>query len=272
MKRRIFTLFSVLAIAALAVGFSLQNTSSSKASAADTSGMPVPSAAAKKLIVGLDDDFPPLCFRDEHGNLVGHDIDMAREVAKRMNMKIEFEIIDWSAKETELANRNIDAIWGGLTITEERKKNILFSSPYMQNHQIVIVDGASPIQNKSDLKDKVVGLEDGSTSIDALNSDKQLAQSMRGIKVFANNAVAMKELDIGRLDAVMVDEVVGRYYASKNPGKYRILDDNFGGEEYGVGLRLQDTALLADLEKALASMHADGTAKRIYAHWFEQHL
>ena len=152
------------------------------------------------------------------------------------------------------------------------KKNILFSRPYMRNHQIVIVDESSPIQNKSDLKNKVVGLEDGSTSIDALNSDKQLAQSMKGIKLFANNAIAMKELDIGRLDAVVVDEVVGRYYASKNPGKYRILDDNLGGEEYGVGLRHQDTALLAELEKALASMDADGTTKKIYAYWFEQHF
>ena len=88
-----------------------------------------PPAAITKIVVGLDDNFPPMGFRDEKNELVGFDIDMAREAGKRMGVEVEFKPIDWSAKEAELAGKRVDALWNGLTITEERKKNIDFTAP-----------------------------------------------------------------------------------------------------------------------------------------------
>ena len=128
-----------------------------------TSAAPAP-AAISKIVVGLDDNFPPMGFRDEKNELVGFDIDMAREAAKRMGMEVDFKPIDWSAKEAELSAKRVDVLWNGLTITEERKKNIAFTAPYMENHQIVVVAATSPIKAKADLAGKVVGAQDGSSA------------------------------------------------------------------------------------------------------------
>lgn len=269
MKRRIFTLLSTLAAGALIVGCTQQNAPADNASAASAPAEPASAAAITKMVVGLDDNFPPMGFRNEKGEIVGYDVDMAREATKRMGIEVEFKPIDWSAKEAELTGKRVDALWNGLTITEERKKNILFTQPYMQNHQIVIVTAKSPIQAKADLKGKVVGVQDGSSAVEAVAKEEELAKSMKDIKKFGDNVTALMDLTAGRLDAVVVDEVVGRYYTSKKAGQYRVLADHFGSEDYGVGLRKEDTAMLAKLEEALAAMNADGTAKKIYAQWFE---
>ncbi|MBP5985119.1 MAG: amino acid ABC transporter substrate-binding protein [Brachymonas sp.] len=266
MKRRIFTLLSTLAASALIVGCGQQNAPANNASAASA---PEQTATITKMVIGLDDNFPPMGFRNDKGEIVGYDVDMAREATKRMGIEVEFKPIDWSAKEAELTGKRVDVLWNGLTITEERKKNILFSQPYMQNHQIVIVTANSPIQSKADLKGKVVGVQDGSSAVEAVTKDEELAKSMKEIKKFGDNVTALMDLTTGRLDAVVVDEVVGRYYTSQKAGQYRILSEDLGSEDYGVGLRKEDTALLAKLEEALAAMNADGTAKKIYAQWFE---
>ena len=91
---------------------------------------PAPAAApapAPAIVVGLDDNFPPMGFRDEKNELVGFDIDLAKEAAKRLGASVTFKPIDWNAKEAELNGKRIDVLWNGLTITEERKANILFT-------------------------------------------------------------------------------------------------------------------------------------------------
>ena len=93
----------------------------------------------KKVVIGLDDSFPPMGFKDEKGEIVGFDIDMAKEAAKRAGMDVEFKAIDWSSKEAELKSKKIDALWNGLTVSPEREKNILFSNTYMKDKQYVIV-------------------------------------------------------------------------------------------------------------------------------------
>ncbi len=269
---RLIPLFTALAAGALLWGCTKSADTAAPAASAAT---PASAAAATtdlptKLVIGLDDNFPPMGFRDEKGELVGYDIDMAREATKRMNIEAEFKPIDWSAKEAELKGKRVDALWNGMTITEERKKNVAFTKPYMVNHQIIIVTSKSPIQSKVDLAGKVVGVQDGSSAVDAIAKDEAVSKSIKELKNFGDNVTALMDLSTGRLDAVVVDEVVGRYYTSKKPGEYRILADNLGAEEYGVGIRLEDTALLAKLDETLEAMRADGTAKTIYAKWFEE--
>jgi len=225
-------------------------------------------AAAQKIVVGLDDNFPPMGFRDENNQLVGFDIDMAREAARRMDIQVEFKPIDWSAKEAELNGKRVDVLWNGLTITEERKQNIAFTAPYMANHQIILVAHGSPVQAKADLAGKVVGAQDGSSAVDAIKKDAPVAASLKEIKLFGDNVTALMDLSAGRLDAVVVDEVVGRYLANKREGQYRVLDENFGTEDYGVGVRKDDTELLARLDQTLAAMKKDGSAARIAQQWF----
>ncbi len=253
----------LLALGAALVGCSKNETPAPSAAAPE----PAP-AAVTKIIVGLDDNFPPMGFRDEKNELVGFDIDMAREAAKRMGVEAQFKPIDWSAKEAELSGKRVDALWNGLTITDERKEKIAFTAPYMENHQIIVVAAPSAIHNKADMAGKVVGAQEGSSAVDAVKKEDAVFKSFKEFKTFGDNVTALMDLSAGRLEAVVVDEVVGRYYVAKKPEEYRVLDENFGTEEYGVGVRKDDTALLEKLDKAMADMKADGTSARIATQWF----
>lgn len=229
-------------------------------------------AGQKKIVVGLDDNFPPMGFRDDKNNIVGFDIDMAKEATKRMGLEVEFKPIDWNSKEAELSGKRVDVLWNGLTITEKRKENILFTNPYMENRQIIVVAANSPIKTKADLAGKVVGTQEGSSSIEAIEKDAATMNSFKELKKYGDNVAALMDLKTGRLDAVVVDEVVGRYYIAKKPGEYAVLTEHFGSEEYGVGLRKDDKELLAKLQKALDEMKKDGTSAKISKQWFGEDI
>ncbi len=259
MKKSTSWLLGTLAAAILLVGCGKQESPQTQAAA-----KPV---AITRIVVGLDDNFPPMGFRDKENKLVGFDIDLAREAAKRLGTEVEFKPIDWNAKEAELNGKRVDVLWNGLTITEQRKANIAFTTPYLENRQIVVVTAKSPIKTKADLVGKVVGLQDGSSAVEAVEKDGA-AKSVKEIKKYGDNVAALMDLSTGRLDALVVDEVVGRYYLSKKPGEYVVLEDNFGTEEYGVGVRKDDGELLAKLQKTMDEMKKDGSAGRISTQWF----
>lgn len=221
-----------------------------------------------KFIVGLDDSFPPMGFRDEKGEIVGFDIDLAKEAAERMGVEVEFKPIDWDGVILSLYNKDIDVIWNGLTITEERKEKIGFTKAYLKNKQIIVTSVDSNIDKKSQLEDKIVGVQMGSSSDEALNKDKEIVESLKEIKKYPNNTDALLDLKSGRIDAVVLDEIVGRYYTSKKEGEYKILKDDFGGEEYGVGYRKEDESFGQALDKILDEMKEDGTADEISNKWF----
>ena len=258
MKKRLSLLLAALAAATLF-------TACGKKPEAPAAAAP---AAAQTIVIGLDDNFPPMGFRDDKGELVGFDIDLAREAGKRIGAEVSFKPIDWNAKEAELSGKRVDVLWNGLTITEERKANILFTTPYLENHQIIVVTEKSPVTSKAQLAGKVVGVQDGSSAVDAIQKDGDTAKSIKEIKKFGDNVTALMDLSAGRLDALVVDEVVGRYYTAKKPGEYRVLEDNFGTEDYGVGTRKDDTELMAKLQKAMDEMKADGAAATISTKWF----
>lgn len=227
---------------------------------------------AGKFVVGLDDAFAPMGFRDENGNIVGFDIDLAKEAAKRLGVEVEFKPIDWNSKELELKNKKIDMIWNGLTITEDRKKNMAFSKPYLVNTQIIIVPQDSSIKSKADLAGKKVGVQMSSSSLEAVKKDKEVYESLAELVEYPDNLEALLDLKAGRIDAVVADEILGRYYIEKRNENFVILDDNFGTEEYGVGLRLADKALLKALDKVLDEMKQDGTMAEISKKWFGEDI
>ncbi|QKS28821.1 MAG: amino acid ABC transporter substrate-binding protein [Candidatus Accumulibacter similis] len=233
--------------------------------AAKPAAAPAPAVA---IVVGLDDNFPPMGFRDEQNTLVGFDIDLAREAARRLGAEVRFKPIDWNAKEAELNGKRVDVLWNGLTITEARKEKILFTTPYLENRQIIVVPEASPLRTKADLAGKVVGVQEGSSAIEAIERDAATAKSLKELKKFGDNVTALMDVRAGRLDALVVDEVVGRYYTARKPGEYRVLDENFGTEDYGVGTRKDDVELMARLQKALDEMKNDGSAAAISTKWF----
>lgn len=168
-----------------------------------------------KFIVGLDDSYPPMGFRDEKNEIVGFDIDLAKEVAKRMGVEVEFQPIDWDSKELELNAGKIDCIWNGMTITPDRVENMYFTKPYIANQQIIIVPASSGITTKAQLEGKIVGLQKGSSSLEALTSDP-IGEKVKDIVEYPDNVSAYMDLQAGRIDVFVVDSVVGRYVIAQN--------------------------------------------------------
>ena len=228
------------------------------------------SEETKTLVVGLDDTFAPMGFRDDAGELVGFDIDLAKAVAAKIGYEVSFQPIDWAMKETELNSGNIDCIWNGYSITEERKTKVAFSTPYLDNAQLIITLSGSDIASKADLADKIVAVQKESSALDAVTAD-DIAASLKEIVEFDTNIDCFMDLEAGRCDAIVCDEVLARYIIKqRGEDKYNILSDDFGKEQYGIGFRLTDTELVASVDKALEDLKADGTYKEIYTKWFSE--
>jgi len=224
------------------------------------------------LVLGLDDSFPPMGYRDENGEVTGFDIDLAKEVCSRMGVELKLQPIDWDAKILDLNSRDIDVIWNGLTITDERKEKITFSKPYIANRQIIIVQAASGIDMKSDLAGKKVGIQLGSSADDAVNSDRPTLDSLSELVKYQDNVQALMDLGVGRIDAVVVDEILGRYYISKKEGVYAVASDFFTEEEYGIGFRKGDEAFAGEVNRIMDEMVSDGTAASISEKWFAEDI
>lgn len=224
------------------------------------------------LVLGLDDSFPPMGFQDESGEIVGFDIDMAKELASRMGVELVLQPVNWDTKNAELNNKTIDVLWNGFSITEERKQEVLFSDPYMINHQIIIVLKDSGIQSKEDLAGKVVCAQIDSSAADAISKEADLKASFGDYIEVSDYVSGLTELKNGTVDCVVVDECVGRYYIEKEIEQgndvYQVLEDNFGQEDYAIGFRLTDQALRDEVNKVLGEMIEDGTAAEISNTWF----
>lgn len=247
-------------------------TSSNKASETKTTASTLDK---DELVIGLDDTFVPMGFKDENGKLVGFDVELAEAVAKKLDKKVKFQPIDWSMKETELNNGNIDLIWNGYSITDERKEKVEFSKPYLNNTQVIVTLADSNINSKADLAGKKVGAQNGSTAVDAVEADGDIIKSFDGgnLVTFEDNNAALMDLEAKRLDAIVVDEILARYYMkARGVEKYKILAENFGSEQYGVGIRKGDTKFVDAFNKALDEVIADNTAGEISKKWFEEDI
>ncbi len=219
------------------------------------------------LVIGIDDKFAPMGFRDENNEIVGFDIDYAKAAAEKMGMKVKFQPIDWKTKESELSSGRIDLIWNGYTITDERKEKVLFTKPYLKNAQVVVTMADSNLTKLADLEGKVVGLQSLSSAADALNADP-IKSKIKTVTEFADNVSALNDLKSGRLDAVVIDEIVINYYMTKEQDTFKVLDESLAPEEYGVGVKKGNEALLEKLQKALDEINEDGTAAEISKKWF----
>lgn len=226
------------------------------------------------IIMGLDDTFVPMGFRNNNGEFTGFDVELAKEAAKRMGLKIEFQPMDWNLKEQELDSGNIDLIWNGYSINEERKQKVSFTKPYLDNRQVIVVLSESNINTKEDLNGRIVATQNSSSSLAAIEGEGAIERfKNKEAILFDTYNEAFMDLEVKRVEAVVADQVLARYYiAERGEEKYRILEDDFGDEEYGVGLRLGDKTLLERLNKVLDEMKEDGTAKEISEKWFGENI
>ncbi|HIZ84744.1 MAG TPA: transporter substrate-binding domain-containing protein [Firmicutes bacterium] len=166
------------------------------------------------LVLGLDDSFPPMGYRDDDQNIVGFDIDVATAVCERMGVELQPQPIKWSSKEMELETGNVDCLWNGFTYSEERAEAMALSAPYMTNRQVVVTLDTKGVNSLSDLEGKELVLQGGSTAVDALDAHPEVKDTLlngRGTEV-DDNVTALLDLKTSSASAVLMDEVVARYY------------------------------------------------------------
>lgn len=221
----------------------------------------------KTFILGLDDSFPPMGFRNENNEIVGFDIDVAREVCKRLNVELVIQPISWTAKEQELNSYNIDCIWNGMSINNDRKEAMCLSNPYLKNNMAFVVKKDSNINSINDLKGKKVGVQAGSTAEEILQ-DTEISKDLSQIIPYSENITAFMDMEINQTDAVFIDDVVANYYITSNNKDYKVLSDALGEEEYAIGFRKNDTELCEKVNDILTEMKKDGSLGEISTKWF----
>ncbi|MCR5693403.1 MAG: amino acid ABC transporter substrate-binding protein [Clostridia bacterium] len=223
---------------------------------------------AGKFVLGLDVGFPPMGYTDEQGNIVGFDIDVAREVCKRMGVELVTKGIDWDTKEDVLNDGTIDCIWNGLSVTPARAKSMNLSDPYMKNELIFVVLGSSDAKSISDLTGKKIGVQSGSTAKETLEKSDLYKYRSISVLAYEDNLTLLESLKNGEIDCALVDSVVAYRYIFSSEAQFFVLSDSLGEEEYAIGFRKNDKKLRDKVQEIISDMKADGTLGNISKSWF----
>ncbi|MGN0305760.1 MAG: transporter substrate-binding domain-containing protein [Lachnospiraceae bacterium] len=216
------------------------------------------------LTVGFDAGFPPYGYMDDNGDYVGFDLDLAQEVCNRNGWELIKQPIDWAAKDMELSSGTIDCIWNGFTING-REDAYTWSVPYVNNKQVIVVREDSGIQDQAGLAGKIVGVQQDSSALAALEEapGSDLAATFSSMEQYADYNTAFMDLEAGAIDALAVDIGVASYQIASRGEGYMILEDELASEQYGIGFLLGNETLKDAVEGTLMEMVEDGTFAEI---------
>lgn len=222
--------------------------------------------------VGFDAEFPPYGYKDESGEYVGFDLDLAQEVCNRNGWTLVKQPIDWDSKDMELNSGTISCIWNGFTM-DGREDEYTWSSAYVDNSQVVVVRADSGITKLSDLAGKVVVVQADSSALaaftgeDAEEANRALAASFQSLQQVSDYNSAFMNLESGSVDAVCMDIGVAKYELEARGSKYVMLNEHVSSEQYGIGFKKGNTELRNLVQEALNEMLADGTFNEIAQKW-----
>jgi polar amino acid transport system substrate-binding protein len=225
----------------------------------------------KQFIVGFDAEYPPYGYKDDNGEYVGFDLDLAQEVCARNGWELVKQPIDWDSKDMELNSGSIDCIWNGFTMTG-REDDYTWSKPYVDNSIVVVVKEGSGIEKKEDLAGKVVAVQADSSGLAALTDEEdneenlKLAASFSDLQQVADYNTAFMNLEAGAVDAIVVDIGVADYQLESRTG-FVMLDDKIRTEQYAVGFKLGNEELRDQVQSTLDEMLKDGTFDDIAKKW-----
>lgn len=287
MKKKILALSLVLAMVASLAGCgsktSVSSSSSSAAggdtttAAATTTQESIDMSAVKllnagTLTIGVEIGYPPFeDYASDGTTPIGYDVDFATALAEKLGVKVNFVNTAWDGIFQGIGT-NYDAVISAVTITDERKKTMLFSDPYINNYQAVVVKKGSSLKIGSfkDLDGKKIAVQKETTS-DVLMSNYKDTKSIN-ITIAANEKVTtcFTQLDNGEVDAVVVDSTVADGYLATNADKYeKAFQDESEPEQFGVAMGKDNTALQAAVNKAVAALTKEGFFDDEYANWFK---
>jgi len=219
-----------------------------------------------KMVIGIT-EYAPMNYYDDAGKLIGFDTEFAEAVCAKLGVTPEFVVINWDTKEMELEAKNIDCIWNGFTITEERKEALEFTDPYVKNMQVVVIkaDNAATYVDTASLAGANLVAEMGSTGESSIADDENLSQaSYVGVSKMAD---ALLEVKAGTADAAVIDYVMAKAMVGEGTdyADLMIMDGvELAYEEYGVGFRKGSDAAAA-VNEATAALIAEGSLPEIAA-------
>lgn len=222
-----------------------------------------------QFVVGFDASFPPYGYRDDNGEYVGFDLDLAQEVCDRQGWELIKQPIEWDAKDMELSSGTIDCIWNGFTMSEDRLDDYTWSEPYVDNSQVFIVEKETGIKSFDDLAGKNVAVQTASSALEALNSDecKELTASFKSLEEIPDYNTAFMNLDAGSVDAIAMDIGVANYQIESRGDKYIILEQPIITEKYGIAFLKGNEELKDQVQNILYDMLNDGTLEKIADKW-----
>ena len=269
MKKRFVSaaLAAVMALSMTACGSSnsaaettAADTEAAESQAEETTAEEAKTTDGGTLIVGFDQDFPPMGFVGDDGEYTGFDLELAQEVAKRLGLEYKAQPIAWDSKDMELESGNIDCIWNGFTMTG-REDDYTWTEPYMANQQVFVVANDSDINSQADLAGKIVEVQADSSAEAALKEAPELTATFKELLTTADYNTAFMDLEQGAVDAIAMDVIVAGYQIQQRNADFKILDDSLSEEEYGVGFKKGNTELKDAINGVLATMDKDDYAK-----------
>lgn len=220
------------------------------------------SGEATTLIVGFDNAYPPYGFIGDDGKETGFDLDLAAEVCERNGWTLETQAIDWDAKDALINQGTITCIWNGFTI-EGREDSYAFTDAYMLNEQVVVVKKDSGIADLSGLAGKNVMTQVDSAALSVLEGDQaELAGTFASLQQIGDYNNAFMQLESGAIDAVACDLSIAAYQMAAKPDVYVMLEP-LSSEHYGVGFKLGNEDMAAQVTATLKEMYEDGTVKTL---------
>ena len=278
MKKRFVSaaLAAVMALSMTACGSSnsaaettAADTEAAESQAEETTAEEAKTTDGGTLIVGFDQDFPPMGFVGDDGEYTGFDLELAQEVAKRLGLEYKAQPIAWDSKDMELESGNIDCIWNGFTMTG-REDDYTWTEPYMANQQVFVVANDSDINSQADLAGKIVEVQADSSAEAALKEAPELTATFKELLTTADYNTAFMDLEQGAVDAIAMDVIVAGYQIQQRNADFKILDDSLSEEEYGVGFKKGNTELRDKVQSTLEEMAEDGTLQEVSVKWFSK--
>jgi polar amino acid transport system substrate-binding protein len=222
----------------------------------------------REVKVGSDTTYPPFEFVDKNKQIIGFDPDLLAEICRRANCKAVFTTTAWDGIFVALAQGQFDAVASGVTITEERRKNIDFSEPYLRFGQVVLVRmDETAVTGVDTLTGKMVAVQTGTTN-DEKASSLQKEGKVGDVRRYETFALAVKALINKDVDAVIIDSYAADGFVNITPDKLKKVGEPFTSEALGIALKKGDAALKQAFDAALAQMKADGALDGLYKKWF----
>lgn len=224
-----------------------------------------------ELVMGTNAEFPPFEYIGDDGQPDGFDVALVKEIARRMNVGVKIENMEFKSLIGSLANGKIDLIAAGMTVTEERKKEVDFSKTYFTANQMIIIPVGSEINSALDLKGMVVGVQEGTTG-DIIVSEEDVDEKeydVKEVKRYKKGIDAVMDLINGRVEAVVIDSNPAAEYVKSNEGKIVAIESGMETEEYAIAVKKGNTKLLEKIDKALTEIKQDGTYDKLIKQYIQ---